>query len=83
MSVGSIPPPLWTTFLAAVLVAACARDQPRGPVFEVPGLESWTGEPQVAAKIQEARSKVLEAPRSAAAVGRLGMVFHAHDLPGS
>ncbi len=63
--------------LAAVLAAACA---PESETPEVPGIEGWTGEPQVAAKIEEARQAVLADPGSAQAFGRLGMIFQAHDL---
>ena len=59
---------------ASALFISCSE----GP--EVPGIEGWTGEPQVAAKIEEARQAVLDEPRSAAAFARLGMIFQAHRL---
>ena len=59
-----------------LLTLGCAGE----PAFDPPGIEDWTGEPQVAAKIRTAREKALAAPDSAAVVGRLGMIFHAHDL---
>ena len=60
--------------LAGLLVAHCAPS-----TDEIPGTEGWTGEPQVAARIEQARQQVLGDPRSAAAVGHLGRVFQAHD----
>lgn len=60
--------------LAAVLLAGCARPP------EVPGVEGWTGEPQVATRIEAAREDVLADPGSASAWGRLGMIFQAHEL---
>ncbi len=66
--------------LALVLLASCAQDGPRLTSFDPPNIESWTGEPQVAAKIRAAREKALKAPDSSLAAGRLGMVFHAHEL---
>lgn len=60
--------------VATLLLGGC------GPGLEVPGIEGWTGEPQVAIKIEKARREVLENPGSAAAVGRLGMIFQAHEL---
>lgn len=66
--------------LAAVLLTASALvGCGRSPV-EVPSIEGWTGEPQVAAKIEQARQAVLDDPDSAEAFGRLGMIFQAHEL---
>ena len=59
-----------------ILAAACGRP----PAFVPPGIESWTGEPQVAAKIERARDQASAAPDSAAVVGGLGKIFHAHEL---
>lgn len=50
------------------------------PAPDVPTIEGWTGEPQVAEKIESARAAVAEDPGSADKLGRLGMIFHAHDL---
>ncbi len=61
---------------AALLLSACDRR----PGAELPGIEGWTGEPQVAAKIEQARRLALDRPDAADPVGRLGMIFHAHDL---
>ncbi len=60
--------------LLCVAPTACRR------ASDLPDLAGWTGEPQVAAKIREVRDEARAAPESAAAVGRLGMVFHAHEL---
>ena len=57
-----------------MLLSTCA------PAFEPPAPEAWTGEPQVAEKLRAARQRAIEEPESAAAIGRLGMVFHAHEL---
>ena len=66
--------------IALVVLAACTREQAPPAAFDVPNIKSWTGEPQVAAKIRRVRQEVLDAPDSAGVVGRLGMVFHAHEL---
>ena len=66
--------------LTLVLLAGCGGT-PAAERVDLPDLaEGWESEPQVAAKIREARRRALEAPGEAAATGRLGMVFHAHDL---
>lgn len=57
-----------------LLLVACA------PSWEPPDVSQWTGEPQVAAKIRAAREEVVETPDAARSVGRLGMIFHAHEL---
>jgi tetratricopeptide (TPR) repeat protein len=56
-----------------------ASDSAAAPV-ELPGIEGWTGEAQVAAKIEQARREALDNPGSAELVGRVGMIFQAHDL---
>lgn len=61
--------------LAVVVGAACSRSN-----IAIPAIDGWTGEPQVAAKIEAARRAVLDDSASADAWGRLGMVFQAHDL---
>lgn len=62
----------------AALLAACSAEP---PAVDLPDLDTgWEGEPQVAARIAEARQRALAAPGDAVAVGRLGMVFHAHEL---
>jgi tetratricopeptide (TPR) repeat protein len=69
---------------AAVLLAlalgavAYLTLQSGGP--EVPSPDVAAMEPQVAAKIEEARQNVLKTPDSSDGWGRLGMVLHAHRL---
>lgn len=52
--------------------------RPRPP--EPPGVDLAGADPAVATAVEEARTAVLQAPRSAAAWGRLGMILVAHDL---
>ncbi len=81
----SAPPPfplrclLFVCLLWAAAIPGCGRGEAPSS-FQPPGIESWTGEPQVSAKLRVLRGEALEAPESAAAVGRLGMAFHAHEL---
>ena len=62
----------------ALLLGVYYRLPREGP--PVPDPDRSAMEPQVAAKIQEARSAVLDANRSHEAWGRLGMVLQAHKL---
>jgi tetratricopeptide (TPR) repeat protein len=64
----------------ALVVAVGAGLLKRGP--EVPDGDRSAMEPQVAAKVEEAREAVLAAPESSEAWGRFGMVLHAHGLVG-
>ncbi len=50
--------------------------------LEVPTVEWARMEPQVVAKLQNARLAVLRERRSPVLWGRLGMIFHAHDFTG-
>ena len=47
---------------------------------QVPDPDRSSMEPQVAAKIEESRSRVLDAPESHETWGRYGMALHAHRL---
>jgi tetratricopeptide (TPR) repeat protein len=76
--------------LALAAVAACAPDSPssrdssrdgaRLPEVAPPAVDTSDMEPEVAARLDEARRGVLEHPESAASWGRFGMVAHAHEL---
>lgn len=59
---------------AIVLLTGCGS-----PAVELPSIDGWTGEPQVAEAIQDARRAARREP-TAANIGRLGELFHAHDL---
>lgn len=62
------------TVLAFAAAAGCGT-----PPVELPSIAGWTGEPQVATAIDEARRAARHDP-SAATIGRLGEIFHAHGL---
>ena len=68
---------LLASWLAAL--AACSPPPPQA-AFEPPDVDGWSGEPQVAGRLGVLRRQALAEPASAAAVGRLGMAFHAHEL---
>lgn len=61
------------------LLLGCAP-APEAPEIVLPQVETGAMEPQVAAKIEAARQAVEERPGSASALGRLGMIYHAHAL---
>jgi tetratricopeptide (TPR) repeat protein len=50
------------------------------PAFEPPGLNLSSADPALVQAVQEARAAVKQSPNSAAAWGRLGMVFLAHTI---
>jgi len=79
--------------LAALALAtsmACAPESPPppgsslegdlSPEHALPDVDTAGMEPQVAARFDEVRRDVLEAPESAASWGRFGTVAHAHEL---
>jgi len=67
-------------FALVLLLAFRSGLLPRGP--EVPDPDRSGMEPQVAAKIEEAREAVLAAAESSETWGRFAMVLHAHGLKG-
>ncbi len=73
-------------FLAAVALAALTLalaltwQWVTRPEVEIPVVNTSEMEPQVAALIERATQQLRKQPESAAAWGRLGQVYHAHDL---
>jgi tetratricopeptide (TPR) repeat protein len=65
--------------VGGVAVGGCGQ-KASTPAFEPPRLEAWSGEAQVAQRIEELRRRAAADPTSATLVGRLGMAFHAHAL---
>lgn len=69
--------------LASILALACGDAAPppsEEAEIAVPEPDTTDMEPQVERRLEETRTAVLQAPASAAAWGRLGMVAHAHEL---
>ena len=71
---------LATLLLAAVLWAAACERPASEAARLLPEPDTTEMEEQVAQRLRETRSAVLEEPRSAATWGRFGMVAHAHEL---
>ncbi|RMH17147.1 MAG: tetratricopeptide repeat protein [Acidobacteria bacterium] len=70
----------WLPFaLLPLLGAAACNDPEKPPRVSPPALDLSAMEPQVAARIEQARRAVERGP-TARSWGRLGMVFHAHAL---
>lgn len=63
-----------------LILAVLACSEPPPPAAELPALDLSTMEPQVAARIGEARRRLEHEPGSAAAWGELGMVLQAHAV---
>src|SRR5262245_1791438 len=66
--------------LTAWLVWKPAAPPATNPVLSLPEIDKAKLDPAVAQSIEGAEAEIRRGPRDGAAWGRLGMVFHAHEL---